>query len=60
GAITDSELATISSPDLRTSIEALRHRANTTSGGVASVPTVLVSETPTALDSIDELGELLS
>ncbi len=60
GAITDSELAGIASPDLRKAVEQLKHRANTTSGGVASIPTVLVAETPTALDSIAELGELLS
>ena len=59
GAITDSELKQIRSGDLRKAVDHLKQLANTPSVGVASVPVVLVPETPTALDSVQELAKLL-
>lgn len=59
GAITDSELNSIDSTKLRKAVEQLKQRGNTPGSGLASVPTVLVPETPTALDSVEELAKLL-
>ncbi len=60
GALTKEQLSSVKRKDLRTAIEALKKRANTTSAGLASAPTVLVPETPTALESVEELAKLLS
>lgn len=60
GQITPAELKSIQSADLRRAVDLLKQRANTTSTGLATIPTVLVPETPTALDSVSDLAKLLS
>ena len=55
-----ADLASVRAPDLRKRLEGLRRRARSQSPGPSGIPSVGVPDSPTALDSVDDLARLVS